>query len=110
VPNGASSGAISVTTSVGTGTSAKTFAPTFSLQSFYPSRAKPNALVSLTGVGFTSSSEVFFDGTRASATYVSSTKLKVTVPAEAQTGPITVLNGVNPAGTVSGVGNFVVEG
>jgi hypothetical protein len=51
---------------------------------------------------------VFFDGTRAQDTYVSATKLKATVPAEAKSGAITVENGVAPSGTVSGSGSFTV--
>jgi subtilase family serine protease len=108
VPNGAAAGTVTVTTPVSTGTSAGKFTPTFSLVSFSPARAAANATVLLTGVGFTSSAEVFFDGARANDTYISSTKLRATVPAEAQTGAITVTNGLAPVGTVSGAGNFTV--
>jgi hypothetical protein len=107
VPNGALAGTISVTTPVKTGTSKAQFTPTLSLAAFTPAKAAPGKLVTITGVGFEKSSAVSFDGVPAAGvTYVSSTKLKATVPAEAGTGAITVTNIATPAGTVSSASSF----
>ncbi len=108
VPSGAQSGTIVVTTPYGSGTSSKAFAPTLSLVSVSPAKAIANTTVTLTGIGFTSSSEVFFDGTRATATYVSSTKIKAVVPVEGSSGAITVVNTASPAGTVSSPSSFTL--
>jgi subtilase family serine protease len=107
VPNGASAAAISVTTPVKTGTSTSKFTPTFSLSSFTPAKAAAGQTVTITGVGFTNTSAVHFGGVKAaSVTYVSSTKLKATVPAEATTGTITVTNTATPVGTVTSAKSF----
>ncbi|MGP0102155.1 MAG: hypothetical protein ACLPUT_11130 [Solirubrobacteraceae bacterium] len=110
VPNGAKAGAISVTTPVGTGTSVGKFTPTLSLASFTPTKAAPGAVVTLTGVGFDSSSTVSFDGVKAtSVTYVSSTKLKATVPVGASSGAIQVTNTSAPVGATSSASSFTVS-
>jgi len=108
VPSGAAAGKVSVTTAVATASSAAKFTPTFSLVSFSPARATANSNVLITGIGFTASTEVFFDGTRAQATWISPTKIKAIVPAEAGSGPITVENGLAPAGVVSSAANLTV--
>jgi subtilase family serine protease len=108
VPNGTAAGKVSVTTAVATGSSAAKFTPTFSLVSFSPQRATANSTVLITGVGFTKSAEVFFDGTRAEATWASPTKLKAIVPSEAGSGPITVENGLAPSGVVASDASFTV--
>jgi subtilase family serine protease len=110
VPNGARAGNISVTTPVGSATSAAKFTPTFSLTAFKPASGAPGKRVKIKGVGFNSSSTVRFDGVAAaSVTYVSSTKLTATVPAGAGTGAITVTNTtVAPIGTVSSASNFTL--
>ncbi len=110
VPAGAHAGTVSVTTKLGTGTSTSVFTPTLSLQSFSPAKAVPGASVTITGVGFNSSSKVSFDGVAAaSVTHVSSTKLEATVPAEAGTGAITVTNTAAPTGSVSAAGAFTTS-
>ncbi len=107
VPNGASSGAISVTTPVKTGTSTARFAPTFSLSSFTPTKATAGQSVTITGVGFTKTSAVSFGGVNAAGvTYESSTKLKATVPAEGGSGTISVTNTAAPLGTVTSAKSF----
>jgi len=109
VPNGAAAGAVSVTTPVKTGTSTAKFTPTLSLSSFTPTRAAPGTVVTITGVGFLSGSKVSFNGVPAtSVTFVSATKLKATVPAEASTGALTVTNAAAPVGTVAGATSFTV--
>ncbi len=109
VPNGALAGTISVTTPVKTGTSTTKFTPTLSLSSFTPTRAAAGKLVTITGVGFLNSSKVSFNGLAAtSVTFVSATKLKATVPAEASTGALTVTNTATPVGTVTSATSFTV--
>jgi subtilase family serine protease len=98
VPNGAVAATIAVTTPVKTGTSTTKFAPTLTVSSFSPAKAAAGAAVTITGVGFTETSTVSFDGTSAAVTYVSSTKLKATVPAEAASGTISVTNTAAPVG------------
>jgi subtilase family serine protease len=109
VPNGALAGTISVTTPVKTGTSTTKFTPSLSLSSFTPTRAETGKVVSITGVGFTNSSKVSFNGVAAtSVTYVSATKLKATVPSGASTGALTVTNTAAPVGTVTSATSFTV--
>jgi hypothetical protein len=108
VPNGAVAATISVKTPAGTGTSSAKFAPTLSVSSFSPSKAAAGATVSITGVGFTKTSTVTFNGVSATVTYVSSTKLKATVPAEGA-GKISVTNTAAPVGKATSAGSFTVS-
>jgi hypothetical protein len=109
VPNGAVPGQISVTTSAGTGTGSATFTPTLSITGFSPGSGPVGTVVTITGVGFTSTSTVKFNATAASSvTFVSTSELKATVPTGATTGPITVTNSAAPAGTVRSAANFTV--
>jgi hypothetical protein len=110
VPNGALAGAISLTTPVGTGTSAGVFTPSLSLHSFSPAKAATGASVTITGLGFEKGSTVSFGGVKAtSVTYVSSLKLKVLVPAGAASGAIQVTNPTAPSGTVSSSTSFTLS-
>ena len=109
VPNGASTGPISVTTAGGTGTSSSSFAATLSVTGFSPTSGGGGTLVTITGVGFNSSSTVKFNGTAAATVnHVSSTKLTAAVPAGATTGPITVTNTAAPTGTVRSASSYTV--
>ena len=108
VPNGAVAATISVKTPAGTGTSSAKFAPTLSVSSFSPSKAAAGATVTITGVGFTKTSTVTFNGVSATVTYVSSTKLKATVPAEGA-GKISVTNTAAPVGKATSAGSFTVS-
>jgi subtilase family serine protease len=108
VPNGAVAATISVKTPAGTGTSSAKFAPTLSVSSFSPSKAAAGAAVTISGVGFTKTSTVTFNGVSATVTYVSSTKLKATVPAEGG-GKISVTNTAAPVGTTTSAGSFTVS-
>ncbi len=109
VPNGASAGTITVTTPVKSAASAVKFTPSLSLVGESPSRAAAGALVTVTGIGFNSSASVTFDGTPApGATVLSSSTIKVKVPAGAATGPIAVTNTAAPTGTVDSAGSFVI--
>jgi hypothetical protein len=110
VPNGAPSAIISVTTPAATATSKGLFKPTLSVASFTPASGAVGKVVTITGVGFTKTSTVSFNGTAAtSVTYVSSTKLKATVPSGATTGQVSVTNTAAPAGTVSSAAHFAVS-
>jgi subtilase family serine protease len=107
VPNGALVGDIAVTTPVKTVTSKGVFTPTLSVSHLTPVSGAPGAVVTITGLGFRSSSTVSFHGVPAtSVTYVSATKLKATVPAGVGAGAISVTNTVAPAGTVSSAASF----
>jgi subtilase family serine protease len=106
VPNGATAATISVTTPVKTGSSAAKFTPTLSLTGFSPAKAAAGQTVTITGVGFTNSSAVSFGTVKASVTYVSSTKLKATVPAEASVGAISVTNTAAPVGKATSAKSF----
>jgi hypothetical protein len=64
VPNGASTGRISVSTRGGIATSAASFTPTLSITSFTPSSGPTGTDVTITGIGFTSTSSVKFNGSR----------------------------------------------
>jgi subtilase family serine protease len=107
VPNGTTAATISVTTPIKAGTSATKFTPTLSLSSFTPAKAAAGQTVTISGVGFTKSSAVSFGGvSSASVTYVSSTKLKATVPAEGASGTISVTNTAAPVGKVTSAKSF----
>ncbi len=107
VPDGAKSGKVEVTTGHGTAKSKAKFTVTFAISSFKPGSGGAGTVVSIKGTGFTNSSTVSFAGTpAASVTFLSKTKLKVTVPAGAASGPITVTNTSAPAGTVSSAASF----
>ncbi len=110
VPNGALAGDIAVTTPVKVATSTGMFTPTLSVGGFSPATAAPGAVVTISGLGFKSSTTVSFHGVpAASVTYVSATKLKATVPAGVGVGAITVTNSVSPVGTVSSSANFTTS-
>jgi hypothetical protein len=107
VPSGAEAGTISLTTAVKTASSKTKFTPALSVTSFSPKSAAAGKLATITGIGFTSSSTVKFNSVSSkSVTFVSSTKLKATVPPEAGTGAITVTNTASPIGSVSSSGSF----
>lgn len=109
VPNGASTGPVTVTTAGGTGTSPSNFTVTFSVTGFTPSSGAAGTSVTINGVGFTSTSTVKFHGTAAaSVAFVSSTQLTAVVPSGATTGAITVTNTAAPAGTVSSALSYTV--
>lgn len=107
VPNGAVTGKISVTTAAGTATSTSNFTVTLSITGFSPTSGPTGTVVTITGVGFNSSSSVKFNGTVASSVvHVSSTQLKATLPSTATTGPISVTNTTTPTGTVRSAANY----
>jgi IPT/TIG domain len=110
VPNGdPGAAAITVSNDQGNQTSTKQFTPTLSITDFTPSSGPAGTVVTIDGIGFTSTSVVKFNSVAASAvTFVSSTQLQATVPSGATTGLITVTNSVIPKGTVKSPSNFTV--
>ncbi|HEY1593144.1 MAG TPA: IPT/TIG domain-containing protein [Solirubrobacteraceae bacterium] len=109
VPDGAVPGTIAVTTPAGTGTSSTSFTPSLSITGFSPASGPAGTVVTITGVGFNSTSSVKFNATTASTVnHVSSTQLKATVPAGATTGPISVTNTTGVVGTVGSAGYYAV--
>ncbi len=106
VPAGARAGKLSVTTPAGSAQTKTKFTPTLSVTAFSPQSGAPGTLVTLKGVGFQSNSSVSFGGVSATVVSASRKKLRVTVPAGAATGPITVTNVSAPVGTVHSAGSF----
>jgi len=106
VPDGARAGKVSVSTPTQTVTSRSTFTPTLSVTAFSPASAVPGKFVTVKGIGFNTGSGVSFDGRAASVTFVSSTKLKATVPAGVRAGQIAVTNSSAPTGTVFSARSF----
>lgn len=93
VPSGATTGPISVTTPDGTATSSADFtvttlAPT--ITSFSPISGPIGTLVTIIGTNFVNVTGVKFDGTPASFTVNSSTRITAKVLAGSTTGPISV--------------------
>jgi hypothetical protein len=110
VPNGATTGLISVTNGSGTGSSATNFTvvqlPT--ITGFSPSSGGTGTLVSITGTNFTGATAVRFNTTNSiSFTVVNAGLITATVPVGATTGIIRV---TTPAGADSTSTNFTVIG
>ncbi len=105
VPAGATSGAINVTTSGGTGTSGANlfFLPPIIL-GYSPVGGTIGSQVVITGTSFNNANAVAFGGVATSAFTVDSpTQITVTVPVGAKTGPIGVST---PGGEVASTTNF----
>lgn len=92
VPRGATTGPISVTNSVGTGTSADVFTivPIPTVTGFTPDRGGAGTTVTVTGTGFTDTNGVFFADTAATYEVLSDTQLTVIVPVGATSAAIRV--------------------
>jgi hypothetical protein len=107
VPNGATTGLISVSNSVGTGTSSSSFTVTMapSVASFTPNSGLAGTQVTVTGANLTGTSAVSFGSTAASVFNVASdNQLTVIAPAGGSTGPISVTTG---SGTGTSSSDFV---
>jgi subtilisin-like proprotein convertase family protein len=109
VPTGATTGAIAVTTPLGTATSGSNFTvlalpPVISNLS--PSSGPVGTIVVITGSNFTGATAVkFFNNKNASFVVNSSTQITATVPTGAATGTIAV---ITPSGTGASRTKFVV--
>jgi hypothetical protein len=103
VPEGATSGPISVTTSEGSATSKSSFivatSPAPAISSFMPMGGRVGASVDILGWNFTGATSVAFNGMPAAFTLDSDAELHATVPTGAADGPITV---TTPSGTATG--------
>lgn len=100
VPTGATTGRIRVITGGGTAVSATNFtvAAVPTVTSINPIQGAPGATVVVRGTSFVNVSSVRFNGTNASFTVTSSTRLTTVVPFGATTGAITV---TTPSGSAS---------
>jgi hypothetical protein len=113
VPQGATSGKISVTTLSGSTTSKQSFTVTGgtpppaapAISSFSPTSGAPGTSVTITGTNFTNASTVAFNGTIASFTVGSATSITAIVPIGATNGKISV---TTPGGTATSKQNFRV--
>ncbi len=111
VPPGAVTGNLTVVTAVGSGVSAGVFTVTTPVPppgapTFTPASGPAGTVVTLTGTGFTGTTQVDFGGHAAQVfNVVDDTTLTATVPPNAVTGPVTV---VTPGGAAASVGVFTV--
>lgn len=108
VPPTATTGPISIVTPSGTATSPSNFvvnglAPI--VTGFSPFGGKAGDPVVITGLNFTTVTNVTFNGVVATGTVTSDTQISTTVPAGATTGPIRVFN---TAGTNTTGSNFII--
>jgi len=98
VPNGATTGKISVTTTNGSGTNDMLFYLPPQITGFYPSNSLPGSTITISGVNFSGATAVSFNGTPAFSTVSNNTTIGAVVPAGFTTGPISV---TTPAGVAS---------
>jgi hypothetical protein len=103
VPEGATTGHINVATPTGTFTSRSDF--TIHPFGFTPQQGPTGTAVVISGFGLTGTSAVRFNGTPASFTVNSDTKITASVPKTATTGPISL---VTPSGTLTNDSDFGV--
>ncbi len=82
VPSKGSTGTISVSNKIGTGTSAGnfTYGKPRAISSFTPTRGIAGSTVTITGMNFTGATYVRFNGASTLFTVVSATKITATVP------------------------------
>ena len=105
VPAGATTGKIGVTTPAGSAISSANFAVAATITSFSPTSGAPGTHVTITGSAFTGATAAKFNGVAAAFTVNSSTQITATVPATANTGPISV---TTPGGTATSAATFTV--
>ena len=110
VPNGATSGPISVTTAGGTATSTDSFTVTVAavaptITSFTPTSGPVGTTVTINGTGFSGATTVKFKNLAATFSVVSDSQITATVPAGASTGKISV---TTPGGTATSASSFTV--
>ncbi len=107
VPAGATSGKLAVTTPGGTSTSAATFTVvvTPTITSFTPTSGAVGTVVTLTGSGYVGATKVTFNGTAATFSLASSTRITATVPSGATTGKLAV---TTRDGTAASATSFTV--
>jgi uncharacterized repeat protein (TIGR03803 family) len=101
VPNGATTGSITVTTPGGTLKSNKQFRVTPQITSFSPGSGAPGTAVTITGVSLKQTTKVAFGALAATFTVNSDTKVTVIVPSGAVTSKITVTTSGGTAQTAT---------
>ena len=107
VPDGATTGPISVTNADGTGSSSSDFvvnAPPV-VSGFNPSSGLEGAEITISGSNFSGVTAVDFNGTSATFTVDSNSQIRADVPVGATSGPISVSN---PFGTDQSASDFSV--
>jgi hypothetical protein len=90
VPNGATTGPVSVTNPTGTGISPTAFKVKPKIKVFSPTTGPVGTLVTITGTSFTGATKVQFGTKAATFTVVTDGKITATVPSGAVTAPIIV--------------------
>jgi hypothetical protein len=106
VPFDISTGTISVTTPGGVANSSARFYGVPVINVFAPTHGLPGTNVVLTGENFLDATAVRFGGSNSFFAVVNNTTINATVPANAQTGPITV---IAPGGTNTTAQSFVLD-
>ncbi|RTQ45109.1 T9SS type A sorting domain-containing protein [Hymenobacter gummosus] len=105
VPAGATTGLISLTTTLGTVSTATAFQVTPGVLAFSPASGPAGTSVLITGTTLTGATSVKFNGVSAPYTVNSDTQLTATVPAGASPGPLAV---TTPSGPGSSAASFTV--
>jgi len=105
VPTGVVTGPISVTTPAGVAVSGALFYGAPVITGFSPSHGLPGTNVTINGINFLGGS-ARFNGINASIVSLNNTQMVATVPANAQTGLITVSG---PAGTNTSTEKFILD-
>jgi uncharacterized repeat protein (TIGR03803 family) len=105
VPDAGTTGAVTVTTSSGPLASKQTYRVLPVVTSFQPPSGPVGTKVTIKGSGFIGTTIVMFNGTKASFTVHSATKITATVPGGATTGKIKV---TTPGGTATSATDFTV--
>jgi len=107
VPNGATTGFVTVTTSGGALKSNKIFRVTPQITSFTPTSGLVGASVTITGVSLKQTTKVTFGGVKAASfTVDSDTRVTATVPRDTVTGSIAI---TTAGGTATSSGTFTVD-
>ena len=104
VPDGATTGPVTVTTSAGTLTSNQTFKVKPQITSFMPTSGAAGMLVTITGTSL-EATNVTFGGVKASFSLIRDTEVTATVPTGAKTGHIVI---TATGGSASSNGVFTV--
>jgi hypothetical protein len=105
-PGGIVTGPISVTTPANTATSAAVFYGMPGITNFTPTHGTNGTVVTINGTNFLGATDVRFNGLSASITSNNGTQIVTSVPAGAQSGPLSV---VGPAGTNTTTAVFTVD-
>ncbi len=102
-------GLVLVPTSIADGANFEVQPPEISITALSPTDGPTGTPVTITGIGFNSTSTVRFDGRPSkSVTYTSSSQLEATVPTSAATGVVSVSNSTAPVGNIRSLCDFEV--